>query len=196
MKKEELIALGIEEDVAKQVLALHGKGIEKHKSQNAKIAQDLETMKEQMEAYKTQLDEANTQIQSFNEMDIEGIRKSATEWKEKHDSAVKDFESKIAAKEYEFAIKEYANQFKFTSDRVKNSIVNDLMAKEFKFEEGKLLGADDYMNQLRESEPSSFVSEDPREPTPEFSKTLGVGGPSEGPTFGFADMFAGVRPKN
>ena len=44
MKKEELIALGIEEDVAKQVLALHGKGIEKHKSQNAKIAQDLETV--------------------------------------------------------------------------------------------------------------------------------------------------------
>lgn len=196
MKKEELIALGIEEDVAKQVLALHGKGIEKHKSQNAKIAQDLETMKEQMEAYKTQLDEANTQIQSFNEMDIEGIRKSATEWKEKHDSAVKDLESKIAAKEYEFAIKEYANQFKFTSDRVKNSIVNDLMAKEFKFEEGKLLGADDYMNQLRESEPSSFVSEEPQEPTPQFAKSVGVGGPSEGPTFGFADMFAGVRPKN
>ena len=198
MKKEELISLGIEEEVAKQILVIHGKDIEKHKNQATKLSQDLENANEQVAAYKGQLEEANAQIQSFNDMDIEGIRKSAEDWKTKHDNAVKELQEKMNAKEYEFAVKEYANQFNFTSDRIKNSIIGDLMAKEFKLEEGKLLGADDYMKQLRESEPTSFVVDEPEneKPLPQFTKQTGNGTPTEGAQFGFMNMFAGVRPKN
>lgn len=195
MKKEELIALGIDEEVAKQILVINGKDIEKHKSQITKLTQDLESANEQADAYKQQLDDANTQIQSFKEMDIEGIRQSADDWKAKYDNDIKALQDKMNAKEYEFAIKEYANQFNFTSERVKNSIIEDLKAKEFKLNDGVLLGADDYMKQLRENEPTSFVSEEPNDPLPTFTKPTGGGNPADGPKFGFANMFTGVRPR-
>lgn len=194
MKKEELIELGIDEEVAKKIMAINGSDIEKHKNQVNKLTQELETANEQVEAYKTQLDDANTQIQAFKDMDIDGIRKSADDWKVKYDTDIQALQEKMNAKEYEFAVKEYANQFKFTSDRVKNSIIQDLKAKEFKLENGSLLGADDYMKQLRESEPTSFVSDEPQDKLPQFSKPTG-GNPPQEPTFGFANMFTGVRTR-
>lgn len=196
MKKEELIALGVEEEVAKQIMAINGKDIEKYKNQANKLSQDLETANEQVEAYKAQLDDANTQIQSFKDMDIDGIRQSALDWETKYEADIKALQDKMNAKEYEFAVKEYASQFNFTSDRVKNSIIQDLTAKGFKLENGKLLGADDYMKQLRESEPTSFVSDEPEAPLPQFTKPLAGGNPPEDSKFGFANMFAGVRAKN
>lgn len=118
--------------------------------------EDLETKNSELVAIKKQLKEANSTIQSYKEMDIESIKRSADEWKNKYETETQELNSKIQKQKYEFAAKEYLGNFKFINDRVKNSILNDFLEKEFKFEDNKFLGADDWINSLKENEPEVF----------------------------------------
>ena len=170
MKKEELIALGIDEEVARKILEINGKDIEKYKGQANKVNQDLEKYKAENEGLKTQLSEANTQIQSFKEMDIDGIKASAEEWKTKYETDTKALNEKIAAKDYDYAIKDFMSNYKFIDDDVKETVINKFKAKEFKLEEGKFLGGEDFMKEYKENHKSLFVSNEPQEPIPQIVK--------------------------
>lgn len=195
MKKEELIGLGIDEEVARKILEINGKDIEKYKGQANKVNQDLEKYKAENEGLKTQLSEANTQIQSFKEMDIDGIKASAEEWKTKYETDTKALNEKIAAKDYDYAIKDFMSNYKFIDDDVKETVINKFKAKEFKLEEGKFLGGEDFMKEYKENHKSLFVSDEPQDPIPEIVKPTGGSNPS-GDANPFKFNFMGVRPVN
>lgn len=195
MKRELLKELGLTDEQINRIMTENGKDIEKHKQETVKANQDLEKYKSEVEGLKTQLTDANTQIQSFKEMDIEGIKRSADEWKSKYEADTENLNKQLADKDYEYGLKEYIGKYQFANDRVKNSIIQDLKSKEFKLENGVFLGADDYMKQLQESEPTSFVTEEPKELMPQIVKPGGAGNLPEGSKFGFENMFAGVRPR-
>ena len=195
MKKEELIALGIDEEVTRKILEINGKDIEKYKGQANKVNQDLEKYKAENEGLKTQLSEANTQIQSFKEMDIDGIKASAEEWKTKYETDTKALNDKIAAKDYDYAIKDFMSNYKFIDDDVKETVINKFRSKEFKLEEGKFLGGEDFMKEYKENHKSLFVSDEPQEPIPQIVKPTSGSNPS-GDVNPFKFNFMGVRPVN
>lgn len=65
----------------------------------AENGRDIEAAKKPYADYdhiKTQLDEAQKTIKGLQEQDIEGVRKSAKDWEEKYNQAVKDHEAKLA----------------------------------------------------------------------------------------------------
>lgn len=171
MKKEELLALGIDEDTAKKVLDINGQDIEKQKAKTtaAEAARD---------EYKTQLEAANEEIKGYKEMDIEGIKQAATDWEKRYNTATTDLQKKLDEQAYDFAMKEYVNGYQFTSDLVKEAVIAQLKAKEFKLSDGKFLGADDFMAQLKEANPSAFVAEEEK-PQPKIT-IPGVGKPAAG----------------
>ena len=72
MKKEELIALGVEEEVAKQILVINGRDIEKHK----KLA----------EAYRIDMEKANDELEKYKGVDIDSLNKQIEDWKVKYDT--------------------------------------------------------------------------------------------------------------
>lgn len=152
MKKEFLKELGIEDSIIDKILESHNASIDK---QN----QAIDTYKEEINGLKSQLSDANTQIQSFKDMDIEGIKQSAEEWKNKYEADTKALNDKLDAKEYEYNAKDYLNKFKFSSERAKISVLEEFKAKNFAYENGKFLGADDYINELKESDPGAFINE-------------------------------------
>ena len=60
---------------------------------------DIETAKKPFADYdttKTQLTEANKTIEGFKSLDVEGVKKSADEWKKKYEQAKADGEAKLA----------------------------------------------------------------------------------------------------
>lgn len=193
MKRERLKELGLTDEQINEVMVEHGKTVEKAKGEASKVVQDLEKYKDEVEGLKTQLTDANTQIDSFKEMDIDGIKKSADDWKAKYETDTQNLNKQLADKDYEYSLNKYLDGYKFANDRVKNSIVQDLKSKEFKLEEGKFLGADDYMNQLKESEPTSFLSNEPTEPMPQIVKPGGGNPPAESSKFGFSTMFPNTK---
>ena len=195
MKRDFLKGLGLDDSIIDQIMDENGKDIQREKNAVNKVNQDLEKYKAENEGLKTQLSEANTQIQSFKEMDIDGIKASAEEWKTKYETDTKALNEKIAAKDYDYAIKDFMSNYKFIDDDVKETVINKFKAKEFKLEEGKFLGGEDFMKDYKENHKSLFVSDEPQEPIPQIVKPTGGNNPG-GDTNPFKFNFMGVRPVN
>lgn len=153
MKKEELIALGIDEKTAEQILTISERDIENHK----KLA----------ESYRTDAEKANEELEKFKGVNIDELNEQVNEWKTKYETETKSLNEQLQAQSMEFKVKDYLSQFQFTSERVKTSIMVDFMKKGFEVDEnGVFVGADDYMAELQKSEPSSFINNN----TPYFAK--------------------------
>lgn len=124
---------------------------------------------------KKMLTDANAEIQSYKDMDIDGIKQAAADWETKYNADIAARDQKLAEQAREFATREYFSKFQFTSDLAKEAAFAAFLKQEFKQDEsGKFLGADDYMKGLKESNPGAFVSEEPaQEPKkkPSFAST-------------------------
>lgn len=131
----------------------------------------MEAKTAELDAIKNQLKEANTTIQSYKDMDIESIKASADQWKNKYETETQELKNNLAKQAYEFAAKEYLGGFEFLNSRVKDSVVKEFLEKGFKLEDNKFLGADDWIKNLKETEPEVFKSS-VEEKGPQFTKTM------------------------
>jgi hypothetical protein len=113
-----------------------------------------------------QLDDANKAIKSYKDMDIDGIKKAATDWETKYNTDTQKLKDDLAKNEYSHKAEQFLSQYKFTSDLAKKAVIAEFNQKGFKIENDKFLGADDYMKQLKETNPTAFESETP---PPKFS---------------------------
>lgn len=184
MKKDELIALGIDEEVAKKIMAINGTDIENAKNKADK-SQEIENLKSELKTTKETLEAANVQIKSFEGLDVEGIKKQATDWEEKYKNfetqskAEKEaFEKKLADQQYDFKINEYVSGQKFTSEFAKKAYMSELKNQGFKLDkDGNLLGANEYTEKFKAENQGVFVTEeppkDPQKPSYDFAAPTG-----------------------
>ena len=128
----------------------------------AEYGNDIKAEKDAAETLKTQLSEANTQIESFKGMDIDKIKKSAEDWEAKF----KQSEADRTAFEHKTKVGSLVKELKLKDSIYEDYLVNQLIEKELKFDNGKLIGSDDVINAFKESHPDAFKSADP---VPEFS---------------------------
>lgn len=118
------------------------------------------------------LKDANKEIKSYKDMDIDTIKKSADDYKVKFEEA----EVMLEKQNREFAAKEFLNQYNFANDRSKKSVLGDFLEKDFKLENDKFLGAEDWIKTLVENEPEVFKTEDVNTDTSiQFSKKINGG---------------------
>lgn len=175
MTKEQLQALGLDEDQIKEVFKLNGIAVNNAKG-------DLETKVKEVETLETQLATANKEIKGFKDLNIEEIKIKADKYKENFEQLEKDSKAEIEKIKYEHSLNDYLGQFNFANDRIKNSILQDVKEKEFKFEDGKFIGADDYIKELQKNEPDSFAKEEPKKKTFTGFKPADGGDPEDIPT--------------
>lgn len=117
MKKEELVALGIEEEVASKILSIHGKDIEKFKT-------DLETAKTQISEKDTQLTEANKTIESFKDIKPEELKKAAEDWKLKAEQAQKDAEERISKMKFDNSLETALKEARAKNPKAVKGLLN------------------------------------------------------------------------
>lgn len=128
---------------------------------------------------KTQLGDANATIQSYKDMDIDGIKAKAGEWETKYNTDTQALKDQLAAAEYGFAVKEAVAGLKFSSESAKKAFVADLTAKKLPLQEGKLLGLEDFAKTYKESDPDAFLPEND-DKTPVVTRGGGGGGTTLG----------------
>lgn len=150
----------------------------------AEYGNDIQTEKDAAETLRTQLSEANTQIESFKNMDIDKIKKSAEDWEAKF----KQSEADRAAFEHKTKVSGLVKGLKLKDDIYENYLTNALIEKELKFEGDKLIGGEDVINAFRESHPDAFVTDKPQVDMGGNTKGVPLGGS------GFSFNFEGVRP--
>ena len=115
---------------------------------------------------KEQLKNANNEIQSYKDMDVDSIKQSVSDWETKYNKDTKELQDKLIKKDYEYKVKEKVSGLKFTSESAKKSFMADLMAKDLKLENDTILGFDDFVKNYKETDPNAFESEQKQ---PQFS---------------------------
>ena len=157
MKKEDLIAQGLTEEQANFVMAENGKDV------NA-VRAKLTTAETERDTYKQQADDAAKEIKGYKELDIDGIKAAATNWETKYNTDTQALQAKLEEQQKDFAMKEYIGTYNFTSELVKEAVLAQLKAKDFKLDNGKFLGADEFMTELKTANPTAFAEEDTNKP--------------------------------
>lgn len=181
MKREFLKGLGIEgltDEIIDKIMSENGKDISKEQQKAEKSSQELENLKSQLEEKDQLIKDANSQIENFKSLDVEGTKKAADEWKTKFEQTQADLKAKeeeykneLQQKDYEFKIGDILNQHKFIDDFAKDAFKENLIKQQFKFgEDGTLQGANDYINKFKEDHKGIFVveeapKEEPKLPT-------------------------------
>lgn len=152
---------------------------------------DLADLKKQLEAAgtdATKLEELNGQLTA--------LQNNYTE-------ATKKYEAQLAHQAYEFAVKEFAGTKKFTSQAAKRDFTQSMIAENLKFKDGKILGAEDFVQAYTTENADAFVVDDPgsnppapEAPLPHFTGPTAGGAPNPAESNAFADAFhfTGVRP--
>lgn len=164
---------------------------------------DIENQKTQIANLEDQLKSVNSQLEEFQNMDIDAIKKAAKDWQDKYETDTKELQAQIEKNKIEYAARDYIGKFDFTSDLAKEAALSNFMKKGFKYEDGKFLGADDYMASMKEQNPAAFKSDEPddgkgEEPAPfqnavQSTMTSKTAKAVDDKAFHF--NFAGVRPK-
>ena len=120
-----------------------------------------------LQAIKAQLEAAGTDATKLNE-----LNESFTALQSKYDNDVKAYKAQLAKQAYEFAVKDFANTKKFTSNAAKRDFISSMLAKDLKMDNGKILGAEDFAVAYSTDNSDAFMVETPvttpEPPKPQF----------------------------
>lgn len=135
MNKKDLEQLGIEdEEVIQKIIVLHGKDIEALKTANSTLTTELGNTN-------AQLKEANTAIEGFKTLDVEGVKKAADEWKQKAEQTAQESAAEIKQLKLDHAV-----DLALTGAKAKNSVAVKALLDSKKF----TLGEDNSVSGLKE----------------------------------------------
>lgn len=107
-------------------------------------AADIKAEQDAAAAVQTQLDEASKTIQSYKDMDIDGIKASVEDYKQKLEQS----EADRAAFEYRTKLSQYVKGLQLKNDVYEKYVTDLLTSKELKFDGDKLIGADDVVQRF------------------------------------------------
>lgn len=174
MKTEFLKSLNLSQEVIDKIMSENGKDIAIEQKKAEKAIQERDSYKLKAESLETQVNDANTEIQKFKDMDIDGIKKAADDWKETAEKAKADADKQISQMKFDYAL-----SAALTGAKAKNAkAVKALLDMDgLKFNDGKIVGLDEQLAQIKTDNDYLFESD---EPAPEFVKGTNGGSGSVG----------------
>lgn len=153
MKREFLEELKLEKDVIDKIMAENGKDIETEK-------QKVTAKQTELDGVKTQLTEANKQIESFKGMNIEDIKKSAEDYKTKFEEAEKNHKAELDKITYNSTAEKFIDSLKPKDSLSKSAIISEFTKKEFKLDGDTFQGAKEWAEQFKKDNSSHFLAGD------------------------------------
>lgn len=136
----------------KKALSENYKNINEHNKAIGKLETDRDSWKERAET-------AESTLKGFEGVDIKEIKSELEKWKSKAENAEKDYANKIAQRDFEDALKTEIENYKFTSEAAKKSVIAEIRAADLKQKDGKILGLSDFIDQIRKNDASAFVDD-------------------------------------
>ena len=168
-------------------------------SKDGQITQLNDTIKtrdKDLKDLKAQLKDAGTDATKLAELETQ-LGDLQTRYKTDTDN----YKAQLSKQAYEFAVKDFANGKKFSSNAAKRDFISSMIAKGLQMEGDKILGADDFVTAYSTDNADAFIVEQPKSaepepPKPTFAQPVhpDTNKPTqEGDPFGF--NFIGVRQK-
>lgn len=152
MKTEELKAQGLTEEQISFVMAENGKDLKKLQKENDNLTTDRDTWKEKAEA-------AEATLKGFEGVDLETMQKELSDWKQKATEAEKSAQAQLYERDFADALKTEFEGIKFSSEAAKRAIMAEVKEADLKLKDGKILGLNDLLSQIKEKDASAFVDD-------------------------------------
>lgn len=166
MKTEFLKSLNLSQEVIDKIMAENGKDIAVEQKKAEKVIQERDSYKLKAESLETQVNDANTEIQKFKDMDIDGIKKAADDWKETAEKAKADADKQISQMKFDYALSAALAGAKAKNTKAVKALL-DMDGLKFNDNDGKIVGLDEQLAQIKTDNDYLFESD---EPAPEFVK--------------------------
>lgn len=152
MKTEELKAQGLTEEQISFVMAENGKDLKKLQKENDNLITERDTWKEKAEA-------AETTLKGFEGVDLETMQKELSDWKQKATEAEKNAQAQLYERDFADALKTEFEGIKFSSEAAKRAIMAEVKEAGLKLKDGKILGLNDLIGQMKEKDASAFIDD-------------------------------------
>ena len=122
--------------------------------------------------------------------------------KSKYDADTKSFKAQLKKQAYEFAVRDFASGKKFTSNAAKRDFIQSMIAKDLKFEDNKIIGADDFVQMYSAENEDAFAVETSQTTPPQESQKPQFVSSTQGSEVASSEQngflnafhFMGVRP--
>ncbi len=122
-------------------------------STGAYVAKEKFDAKEtELAGIKKQLEEANASIQSYKDMDIEGIKKSAADWEKKYNDDTAALNKQLADQARAHNEDMFLSGYQFSSKAAAAGIKAEFVKRNFPFEDGTFIGGKEFMDKLMADE--------------------------------------------
>ena len=127
---------------------------------NAKeVAKTLSKVEGERDNWKERAETAEEILKGFDGIDPANIKSELETWKQKAADAEKEFNAKIYDRDFSDALKAALDDVKFSSEAAKKSVMVDIKEAGLKLKDGKILGLNDLIEQMKQSDASAFVDE-------------------------------------
>ena len=146
------------------------------------LNETIATRDTDLTALQNQLAEAGQDATKLSELNAQ-----LTSLQQKYDTDTQNYQNQMRQQSYEFAVREFANTKKFTSQAAKRDFTQAMIAKGLQMEGNKLIGGEDFVSIYSAENADAFVVETPA-PTPAPAPTTAptpvpeIVAPTPGPT--------------
>lgn len=156
MKKDELTELGISEEIADKVLAIHGKDIEKHKKRAEDAESERDNFKTQAETVQQTLDDTLAKFEGLES--AEAVNKEIADLKADIEANKTKYEKDIAQRDQNKWLNEKLDEYGVSSQLARKAIISDCTGDDspLKWNGSQFYGFDDYMAEQKKADNSLY----------------------------------------
>lgn len=173
-----------------------GKYVDRQKYEDdlAKKDTEISTLNDTIQTRDTDLASLQEQLKAAGSDagKLEELTNSLSALQSKYDEDTKALTDKLSAQSYEFAVRDFANGQKFTSKAAKQMFELEMIKKNLPMEDGKIMGADDFVKVYAKANADSFVQKEtpPANPNPAPPQFAGPtpGGKDTGAKMSLSEM--------
>lgn len=166
--KDLLNNLGVElnDEAKSNFLAEHAKSYKSAAELERKVNKAIQ----ERDALNEQLKSVKEDLQKFDGVDIESLRKQIDDANAKAQSAEREYREKMAERDELDAITRELSKYKFSSLAAQDAISQKIKAAKLPIADGGIIGLSELMHKLQEEDPGAFIDETERKA--QFTKPL------------------------
>ena len=135
------------------------KALSENYKNTKEVAKTLSKVEGERDNWKERAETAEETLRGFDGIDPTNIKSELETWKQKAADAEKEFNAKIYDRDFSDALKAALDDVKFSSEAAKKSVMADIKEAGLKLKDGKILGLNDLIEQMKQSDASAFVDE-------------------------------------
>ncbi len=147
----------LSKDVIDAIMAEHGKTVNPLRKQVDDLTKERDGLKDRAEA-------AESIVQKIpKDQDPAKLLEALEKAQNDLAAAEKDYNAKVAARDFDDALKTALEGIRFTSEAAKRDVAGQVRAAGLKLADGEIVGLGDLIGQIREKDASAFVDEKQQE---------------------------------